>query len=82
MRQYWCGYGVDEAEDAGKRACAQRLGGRWLISGAALLESCPKQLCKSVDKERYARNGSRSGAVRYSVNLVTLPANRGIVRRA
>jgi len=52
------------------------------ISGAAVLGSAQKQLCKSVDKECYAGSGSIPSAARYSANLCTGLAKRRIVRRA
>ena len=65
-------------EDGGKQAGSERKAGRRILSGTV----SPKEVCKSVDKERYARNGSKRSAARYSVNLLTLLATRRIVRLA
>lgn len=67
----------------GREPCARgvEVGAR-MISGAVPPEPRPKELCKSVGKECYARSGSKSSAARYSDSLLLLLARRRTVRRA
>ena len=74
--------GEFERKDDGSHARSGRLDGRWGHFARGFAGFPPKGVCKSVDKEGYARNGSKSRAARYSVNLFTLPARRRMVRLA